>query len=160
MGQAMDIRDGKGVIAHIVSPYLFLTGSWIYGQIKNIDRYRQIVLTNRTENLDIFPFNPIFSYGDLLLPQKVFIRLGNNGFKRCLPEFFLRPSEKTCREVNALPFWILRSRVPDVKRKLELPMVTSFYGSDMSFLPRDPQWRKKYEVLLGKASGFWSKAPI
>ena len=154
MRQAMDTKDRRGVIAQIVSPYLFLTGSWIYGQITNIDRYRQIVLTNRTENLDIFPFNPIFSYGDLLLPQKVFIRLGNNGFKDVYRNFFCGLLTKHAARLMHCHFGYCGVEFLDVKRKLKLPMVTSFYGSDMSFLPRDPQWKKKYEVFFGEGERF------
>lgn len=150
----MDTKDRKGVIAHIVTPYLFLTGSWIYSQITNIDRYRQIVLTNRTENLDTFPFDPIFSYGDLLLFQKVFIRLGNNGFKDVYRNFFYGLLKKHAARLMHCHFGYCGVEFLDVKRKLELPMVTSFYGSDMSYLPRDPQWKKKYEVVFGEGERF------
>ena len=149
----MGTKDRK-VIAHIVTPYLFLTGSWIYSQITNIDRYRQIVLTNRTENLDIFPFDPIYSYGDLLLRQKVFIRLGNNGFKDVYRNFFCGLLKKHDARLMHCHFGYCGVELLDVKRKLELPMVTTFYGSDMSFLPRDPQWRKKYELLFREGERF------
>ena len=113
----MGTKDRK-VIAHIVTPYLFLTGSWIYSQITNIDRYRQIVLTNRTENLDIFPFDPIYSYGDLLLRQKVFIRLGNNGFKDVYRNFFCGLLKKHDARLMHCHFGYCGVELLDVKRKL------------------------------------------
>ena len=150
----VDASDGRGVIAHLVQPYLFLTGSWIYGQIANIDRYRQIILTSKTENLDVFPFKPIFSYGDLLPHQKILIRLRNNGFNDVYRNFFYGVLKKHAAMLMHCHFGYCGVEFVDIKRKLKLPMVTSFYGSDMSLLPRDPRWRRKYEVFFGEGEQF------
>jgi colanic acid/amylovoran biosynthesis glycosyltransferase len=116
-------------------------------------------LTNRTENLDIFPFNPIFSYKDVSLLQKVFIRLGNNGFKDVYRNFFCLLLKKHAARLMHSHFGYCGVEFLDMKRKLDLPMVTSFYGSDMSLLPRDPQWKKKYEVLFGEGERFLVEGP-
>lgn len=144
----------RSVVAQIVCPYLFLTGSWIYGQIANVDQYRQIVLTNRRENLDIFPFDPVFSYGDLLLFQKVFIRLRNNGFGDVYRNFFFGILKKYRAQLMHCHFGNCGFEFIDVKRKLKLPMATSFYGSDMSLLPRDPEWKKKYAMIFAEGEKF------
>ena len=49
------------VVAHSVIPYLPKSGSWIYAQLRALSRYRPIVVTKRVENLQSFPFAPIYS---------------------------------------------------------------------------------------------------
>jgi len=49
--------DGQlPVVAHCCTPYLFATGSWIYSQLMHLAEHDPIVLTDRTENVDLFPF--------------------------------------------------------------------------------------------------------
>ena len=50
-------------VAHLVTPYLFVTGSWIHAQLLHNPRYRAIVMTQATENLGVFPFDPIYDFG-------------------------------------------------------------------------------------------------
>jgi len=40
----------KAPIAHFVSSYLFLTGSWIYTQLINLKSYNPFVLTSMLGN--------------------------------------------------------------------------------------------------------------
>ncbi|HET8531182.1 MAG TPA: hypothetical protein VFO08_08540, partial [Methylomirabilota bacterium] len=53
------------VVAHACTPYLFATGSWIYSQLVNLSRHEAIVLTDRTENLDVFPFREVYAYNEI-----------------------------------------------------------------------------------------------
>jgi colanic acid/amylovoran biosynthesis glycosyltransferase len=41
-----------------------------------------------------------------------------------------------------------------VKEKIGIPMVTTFYGIDMSLTPRDPKWARKYKVLFAQGERF------
>src|SRR5215212_1663490 len=58
-------RVEQPTVAHCVLPYLFGSGSWVYNQLIHAEIYRPIVLTFSTENLDIFPFHPVFAYQHL-----------------------------------------------------------------------------------------------
>ena len=49
--------EDRPTVAHLVSPYLFLTGSWIHSQLLHASRTRPIVLTQGTENRALFPFD-------------------------------------------------------------------------------------------------------
>lgn len=42
------------VVAHCCTPYLFATGSRIHSQLVHPTRHEAVVLTDRTENLDVF----------------------------------------------------------------------------------------------------------
>ncbi len=147
-------EDHKRVIAHLVSSYLFLTGTWIHRQIVNTKRYKPVVLTTKTENLDIFPFEPIFSYGHLSTIEKVFIRLRNHAFNGVYYNFFYGLLRKHKAVLMHCHFGSCGVTFLNVKKKLGLPMVTAFYGFDMSVLPRDPDWRAKYKTLFAEGERF------
>lgn len=51
----------KTVIHYKVGAYLSITETWIYGQIKNLKRYKPIVYATSIENLDIYPIKNIRS---------------------------------------------------------------------------------------------------
>ena len=57
----INYRTMKKVIHYIAESYLPITETWIYGQIKNLKKYRPIVYATRKENLDIYPIENIRS---------------------------------------------------------------------------------------------------
>lgn len=150
----MSIATDSKVIAHCVSPYLFAAGSWVYGQLVNMKRYKPIVLTATTENLDIFPFSPVYSYGDLSMIQKVLIRLRNDGFNDVYHNFFYGALRKYHAALMHCHFGTCGVGFLEVKKRLGIPMVTTFYGSDMSFVPRNRAWREKYHALFREGECF------
>ena len=85
----MKVNSGqKSTVAHLVGLYLSVTGSWIYNQLINMKRYKPIVLCSITENLDVFPFKPIYSYNDLTILKKVIIKLKYGLFDGVYYNFF------------------------------------------------------------------------
>lgn len=150
----MRSAEHRRVIAHCVSPYLFLTGSWIYGQIINMKRYKPIVLTGKKENLDIFPFDSVYSYGDLSIFEKLFIRLRNDGFSDVYHNYCYGLLRKHNAVLMQCHFGHCGVEFLEVKKKLRLPMVTTFYGADMSLVPREPGWKGKYQILFGEGELF------
>src|SRR5262252_5577444 len=80
----------RPVVAHFVFPYLFLTGSWIHSQLINTTRHSPIVITEGTENLDTFPFSPLYAYGDLGLTRKMLLGLRAGRRRGLRPAFFTR----------------------------------------------------------------------
>jgi colanic acid/amylovoran biosynthesis glycosyltransferase len=144
----------RPVVAHCVSPYLFLTGSWLHSQLIHLSRYRPIVLTARTEHPEVFPFEPIYSYGDVSLVQKALLCVWS---RRCRPvrlsyfEWILRRQQARLMHVHfgnaAIPMLSLAKRA-------RVPLVTAFYGADMSQLARDPEWRRAYRRLFNEGDLF------
>lgn len=148
-------RDHRRVIAHFVFPYLFRTGSWIYGQLTNIEKFKSIVFTNRKENLDIFPFEPLYSYEDLQWARKVFIRLRNRGFNDVFYNFFYGLLKTHKPVLMHCHFGTCGAEFLKVSKTLRMPMVTTFYGYDMSLQPRSqPEWVEKYRVLFEEGQYF------
>jgi len=58
MSRATTPTSELPVAAHCCTPYLFATGSWIYSQLQHLRQHRAIVLTDRTENLDVVGHEP------------------------------------------------------------------------------------------------------
>jgi colanic acid/amylovoran biosynthesis glycosyltransferase len=46
-----------------------------------------------------------------------------------------------------------------IAKALDIPLVTSFYGVDISVLPRRPQWRDRYAALFGGGHLFLAEGP-
>ena len=55
----------KKTIAHSVHTYLFRTGSWIYSQLKNAEKFHCLVVATRKQNLDVFPWEDAYFISDL-----------------------------------------------------------------------------------------------
>jgi hypothetical protein len=61
----------KPLVLHSVNPYLFGTGSWVYGQIKLLSRWQAAVVTNKLENLDQFPLDAVHALRTFPAPRRV-----------------------------------------------------------------------------------------
>lgn len=134
-------------VAHSVRSYLFRTGSWIYAQISNLKKYQPLVITTRKRNLTIFPVEKIYSLSDLnglnRFFQRQYAKLTNFYYP-----FFL----KVLKENQVL---LLHSHFGNrgyfdlaLKQRLKIPQVTTFYGHDVSLLPQEERWRKRFKVLF------------
>jgi hypothetical protein len=55
------MNQSKKSVAHALSSYLFPTGTWIYSQLVHSQRFRPLVITNRTENPAAFTFSPVYA---------------------------------------------------------------------------------------------------
>jgi len=134
-------------VAHSVRSYLFRTGSWIYAQISNLKKYQPLVITTRKRNLDIFPVEKIYSLSDLNGLNRFFQRQ-HAKFTNFYYPFFL----KVLKENQVL---LLHSHFGNrgyfdlaLKQKLKIPQVTTFYGHDVSLLPQEERWRKRFKVFF------------
>lgn len=142
------------VIAHFVDSYLFRTGSWIYSPLINATRYAPIVVTEQVENLDMFPFSPVHAYSRLGYGQKIWLGLRERRLHGLRGAFFTRVLRRQHARLIHAHFGYTGFSLLDVRRKVGLPMVTSFYGADVSQLPRDPAWRERYQRLFAEGHAF------
>lgn len=145
-------------VAHAVNPYLPNSGSWIYHQIAFLSSFRPIVLAKRTENLDQFPFSPIYAVYDL--------------------PFLNRNLQKVSAAVSGSPFRMHRSALKregvsllhshfsdmavrniPLAKEAGIPHVASFYGSDIWGRERDPGFRRDFVRLCERASLFLVEGP-
>ena len=152
-------------IAHIRDQYLRV--SFIYFLLKGFKRHENYLLCREILEEDVikYPYdkikvtNPLFRY--LWFFEKAFIRLlGNN--KRLINIWFsYYRLIKTIGDVKLIHahmgpqgFYAL----PLVK-KIDLPLVVTFYGSDMSDVPKIKGWPENYDKLFARVNGVVVEGP-
>lgn len=149
------------VVAHALQRYLGLSETFIYSVLKNLHRYRPIVMAESTENLDAFPFEPvIYSTSSIKrfswwwLVNGLRYRLGNRHefFEHMM--YMRQVIRKQGARVIHAHFGPRGFKMLPIKRALGIPLVTTFYGYDMSQLPRQPEWRDAYARLFAEGDLF------
>lgn len=146
----------KTIIHYKAGSYLPLTENWIYNQMSNLEKYQPIVYAFRVENLDVYPTEKIRyleSKNKLMKP----IGLLNRAFNRLFgfsPIFYYYLKKDKSKLVHA-HFGPSGYNFLKYKKFFKLPLVTTFYGYDLSSLPlKKPKWRIKYKKLFKEGERF------
>ncbi len=148
----------KPKITHLVTPYLFHTGSWIYSQIKGVSGFEHSVFTQKKENLDQFPLNSVYSIEDAnFIKQKInyyYFRLAQK-----YGLFFTKIVNEISPNLFHAHMGFEAVRWLDFVKKTNIPLVTTFYGQDVSKLGKIPYWQKKYKDLFKYCTLFLAEGP-
>lgn len=139
-------------VAHCATPYLQLNNGWLYAQLTHLNRYRPIVLTQEHLNPERFSGARVYS-AEAYPPLRRF----SNRLVRRWCGMYPYYSEILTREHTDLihaHFGHQGCRCLRAKLKTELPMVTSFYGFDVSRDQNDPKWKKMYHQLFAEGDLF------
>jgi colanic acid/amylovoran/stewartan biosynthesis glycosyltransferase WcaL/AmsK/CpsK len=149
----------KPVIAHLISPYLFQTGSWIHTQLIHADATRPVVLTRQLTSPENFPFEPVINVAHNLstgnkLRQQSLTLLGKLDGNLYLPHL-----QKTKAQVIHAHLGWEGARAVNLASLSGLPLVTTFYGRDAGRMPRYPWWRLWYRKLFRVGSRFVVEGP-
>lgn len=145
----------KPVVAHLTGQYLPLTENWLYhNQIKNLKRYDPIVIAQGTMNLDKFPTKNVYSIPERSYISKIFniIHIGVTGSYPTI--YFEHIIKNNNVKLFHAHFGTEGYRYLRLKENLNLPMITTFYGFDVSMIPRIPQWMVKYKILFRECDLF------
>lgn len=146
----------KTVVHYKAGPYLPITQTWLYGQIKNLRRYQPIVYAHKTENLDIFQTKNIRSI-DLkegLRDPWSFSNAAWNKVFKFYPYFAFCLIKDKPNLIHA-HFGPSGYTFLTLKRIFRLPLITTFYGYDLSLLPTQyPKWKRKYKKLFREGDTF------
>ncbi|MCE8424425.1 MAG: glycosyltransferase [Candidatus Methanoperedens sp.] len=145
----------KTTIAHLTIYYLPLTETWLYNnQVNNLKRYRPIIIAQTTMNLDKFPTQSVYSISD----SNFFVKKANTlcqKFTGCyLSGYFKKILKKNNVKLLHAHFGTEAAKYLRLKKSLKLPMVTTFYGLDVSMFPRIPYWKKRYIQLFQEGELF------
>lgn len=152
-------------VVHAVRSYLFLTGSWLYEQVRREGGLRSEVLTHRLENLDVFPMPRERIH---LLQDPFPGTSGLSAAARRVDELLTRRrftqrvqviKEAKGRVIHA-HFGPMGYRMLGPSQELGVPLVTSFYGADVSRVPAERRiWRKRYQELFRHGQLFLCEGP-
>jgi len=159
----MIANSASPAVAHFVHSYLFITGSWIYTQLLNMKRFKPFVITRNLENLDEFPFKDIHFHRPPID--------GNHLWQIAIRKIFeivTRSYEQYCvHTIRAKQARLLHAHFGTegyyhlgVQRKVKVPLITTFYGADMSQLPQSrPKWKTRYKRLFEAGTLFLAEGP-
>ncbi len=139
--------EKKKTIVHLVTPYLFHTGSWVYSQLTGIRKYDNIVFTQRLQNLDLFPFDPVVSPNQFSSLQQIKNSAYFKLTERYSPLLLEKLKQAKPNLIHA-HFGFEAYRWLSMIYSLKLPLITTFYGVDVSHYGKIPKWKKRYEKLF------------
>lgn len=153
------MNDRPITVAHLITPYLFPTGTWIHTQLVHARRTRPIVLTRKLEHRERFPFEPVHVVpapgGRLMrLPHELRIRLGSLPPDRYLPIL----NREGARLLHAHMGWE-GARAVDLAAAAALPLITTFYGRDAGRTSRQFWWHGRYRKLFSEGRSFLVEGP-
>ena len=154
----------KKTVAHAINNYLGVSETFVYEYLTHAENFAPVVLTNRVRNADRFPFEPIVSTEQVkrfswwwLVNSLAYFFHPNGFFENWLFLAYQAKQHKTAL-IHA-HFGHEGVKMLSVKKKLGVPLVTTFYGFDISRLPQEPDWREDYFKLFEQGDLFLVEGP-
>ena len=156
----------KPTVAHFVKDYLNPSEPWIYTQLTSQTKTSPIVLAKNLRLSQLFPATvfkyPLASDGiKPLLFRKIMAlweRIRNPVFLTEL-RFYIRILKHTQTRLIHAHYGSTGYEAIALKHATKLPLVVSFYGSDIHALPRkNILWKIRYQVLWQVADAFLVKS--
>ena len=144
-------RNNRPTIAHVTSPYLRATETFIYDRIRHHLSFRPVVITTEPiEHMDIFPMSPVHSAasGSLLARKWDGFMRRTKGYSPFLERAALAENAKAL----VAHFGQIGVSLLPLARRLNLPLITAFYGHDASAALRDAELRRQYQELFSEAA--------
>lgn len=148
--------NSKPIVAHSVIEYLPFSENWIYTQIVGLKRFKPLVLTKRTRNLDYFSLDAV--NGDLVEAyanpwQRVYEKVARRLFYKQYPAY-IRTFERTRPAILHSHFAQHAYDDLDLKHRFHIPHIVSCYGADLWKFAEIGNQRRKYSVLFSEADVF------
>lgn len=146
---------------HDVGVWLPRTKTWLYNEISALDDdWKAWVIANRTENESEFPIPNIYSLRDQV------------GKYRWAMEMVLRRSRLTSHAPSISSFCdslhadLLHSHFGTVgwlnlalARRLSVPHIVTFYGFDVTQVPREKRWLARYRKMFDEVTRILCEGP-
>ncbi len=152
--------DMKPTVAHLRETYLPLSETFIYAYLQHLRQWRPVVIARQLENRHLFAARNVHLI-QLSAMENVFDRATGRFFDRW-PVWEKRlsalPRKTKAKVLHAHfgPAGVLSVRVA---KRLGIPLVTTFYGADMSEFARHPVWRRRYKSLFREGDHFLVEGP-
>ena len=147
-------------VAEIHSRFFVPSETFVYGYIAHLSRFRPVCLARQFVNLDAFPFpsRDAFPIGDQPHTPTGLLRAVSRALAGRDPyvERILRRERVRLLHAHFGPSGV---RALMYKRGTRLPLVTTFYGHDVSALARDHVWRRRYSRLFEQGDLFLVEGP-
>lgn len=126
--------------------YLPITAVWIYNLLNQFKNHTPYVLTRKIKNPHLFPVKYLESLSELSLPAR-YLHIFMSKVSGVIPLFY-EYSKQTEPAVFHIHFGNIAHKLIPLVRKLNVPSVCSFYGSDAYLYPRSGAHRKNLIKLF------------
>jgi colanic acid/amylovoran biosynthesis glycosyltransferase len=137
-----EISSSLPVVAHIKTPFLYATETFIYRYVSAITGFRSAVITGFRENREEFPWDDVIERRRWPKPLQ-FFRRGIRHFvnmKRpddpLLRSFYKESLTKLRPDVVHAHFGLTGLAVAPIVKAQGLPLIVSFYGADLGLYPK------------------------
>ena len=158
--QEQQAGAGRSVVAHIHNCFFEKSETFIHNVTANLHRFYPVFIAWEYHNIEQFPIPAADRFSLTLAPGSWRWLLQGSGrrfLRRELPaERFLK--KRHARLLHAHfghdGVWAL-----PLKRALRLPLVTTFYGHDMSQASSLASWKKGYQALFQEGDLFLVEGP-
>jgi len=147
----------KTSIIHYNDTYLNLSETFIYNYIRHIEKYNVLVIANKVDNMDLFPYDQVYCFENQ--PKQSAVSLISNikriWFRRILfGKYCVQIIKNNNARLVHAHFGPRGYEMLQVKKSTGLPLITTFYGQDMSQFPRKKEWLNKYRSLFEEGDLF------
>lgn len=156
----MKLVNKRKNVAWVKDVFCPMSETFIYEPLRYFRKWRPIVLAQKLENQEVFPYDYVVKFNRERY-KTLFYKVKNKLFYHATPlDNFLREHCKKYRArlihahfgprgVNSLT----------TAKKLGLPLVTTFYGYDLSVLPQQELWGNAYRNLFKEGHFFIVEGP-
>jgi colanic acid/amylovoran biosynthesis glycosyltransferase len=151
----MNNLNSKPIVAHFSNTFFVKSETFIYHYLKHMKRFAPICLAWRLKNRDLFPFPPRNLYS-LQLPRHSLKWMINGIARRLLKRNLYFEGILKERGVSIMHAHFGHNGVQAMllKRKLKIPLVTTFYGADLSRYDMIRPLRNQYKKLFQRGRLF------
>jgi colanic acid/amylovoran biosynthesis glycosyltransferase len=149
------VSAARQTVAHLVGSYLSSTATFVHHYLSSMHRYRPVVLAPFTVQPERFPFPDVYTPGlsqIQILLLKTMRRLFHR--QRIVEPFYLRVIRDQSVSLLHAHFGTVGVFSLPVVTASGLPLLTTFYGFDMSRLSRSRRWVDRYQRLFKEGNLF------
>jgi colanic acid/amylovoran biosynthesis glycosyltransferase len=153
-------------VLHALDVCLPVSQNWIYPQIKQVVGVQPGVLCGQRMNPDLFPLDsiPVFQDPPTGLAGSTLRKVASSlSFRLGRPPFLLPASpgvRKWNPELIHAHFGTKGWGMLSIRKRLRIPLVTSFYGIDgWQFPESNPKWHERYKRLFAEGTCFLVEGP-
>lgn len=139
----------KPMVAHCIRNYLSVTANWVYSQIIGLKNYEVVVLAHHLENQDQFPWDRVYTY--LLSKNPLWMNLQRR-FIRPHHRYFASTLRAKDTALLHCHFGPMSYDCLKLKHSLKIPMISMFYGADITKIR--PRWQRRYQKLFAQGELF------
>ncbi len=156
-------EETRYLVVHLKPDYLPATEVFIYDALRHALRHKPLILAERVINLEAFPIEDLIEVKARTdgAMERLLARVGRAaaGIPTLQTYRYLKVLEGLKPRLIHAHFGPTGYMGTFLKKKRFVPLVTTFYGFDLSMPLREPGWRTRYDELFSAGDLFLAEGP-